>query len=406
MFDEAHRLGEGGDARFNISGWNSSYTGGPLGAGEMREWVESAAGLVRGLGGSRVLEIGCGTGLLTWRLAPGAAAYTGTDFSAVTLGDLGAALEGGGLGGVRLLHREATDFSGLVPGEFDVAVLNSVCQYFPGAGYLEQVVAGAVGLVAPSGGSVVVGDVRNLVLGRVFHASVAAAGGPCPPGELAVRGERGLAGDGELLVDPRWWAVLAGRLPQVRSVQVLVKDGAAVNEMTKYRYEVVLRTGEVPLVPVRWRDWDGPGPAAGWLQAGLQDGPGRARGVRGVPNPRLAQDLALLGRDGGGDAPSPGRWHELAAAAGARAVLSWAAGDGAGRFDVVFLPGQACPAAVPDIAAVPLDGPGTSDPLAARRARDARSRLAPALRELAGSTRRHRPRWRRSSVRCGRRCWA
>src|SRR5206468_1121365 len=52
------------DPTFNLSGWNSSYTGLPLPAEEMREWVDQAVARVRSLEPSRVLEIGCGVGLL------------------------------------------------------------------------------------------------------------------------------------------------------------------------------------------------------------------------------------------------------------------------------------------------------------------------------------------------------
>ena len=47
---------------FNIVGWNSSYTGAPIPAEEMKEWVERTVERILSLGARRVLEIGCGTG--------------------------------------------------------------------------------------------------------------------------------------------------------------------------------------------------------------------------------------------------------------------------------------------------------------------------------------------------------
>ena len=72
----------GGDATFNLQGWNSSYTGEPIPAGEMREWLEGTVGRLLALPHRRVLEVGCGTGLLLFRVAPEAERYRGTDFSA------------------------------------------------------------------------------------------------------------------------------------------------------------------------------------------------------------------------------------------------------------------------------------------------------------------------------------
>ncbi len=58
------------DPSFNISGWNSSYTGEPIPEDAMREWVDDAVNRVLLQQPRRVLEIGCGTGLLLFRIAP------------------------------------------------------------------------------------------------------------------------------------------------------------------------------------------------------------------------------------------------------------------------------------------------------------------------------------------------
>ncbi len=50
-------------------------------------------------------------------------------------------------------------------------VLNSVVQYFPNAAYLEKVLEGVLGLLAP-GGRVLVGDVRNLHLLKALRTAV------------------------------------------------------------------------------------------------------------------------------------------------------------------------------------------------------------------------------------------
>ena len=62
-------------------GWSDSYTGQPIPADEMREWAEETAGRIRSLRPRRVVEIGCGTGLLLTRLAADCDYYVGTDLS-------------------------------------------------------------------------------------------------------------------------------------------------------------------------------------------------------------------------------------------------------------------------------------------------------------------------------------
>ena len=70
------------DRAFDIRGWTSSYTGQPIPAEEMRAWVDSTVARIGALRPARVLEIGCGTGLLLSRVAPGCERYVGLDFSA------------------------------------------------------------------------------------------------------------------------------------------------------------------------------------------------------------------------------------------------------------------------------------------------------------------------------------
>ena len=69
------------DPTFNTIGWNSSDSGRPIPEAEMREWVDSTVDRILSLQPRRVLEIGCGTGLLLFRLAPHCTQYWATDFS-------------------------------------------------------------------------------------------------------------------------------------------------------------------------------------------------------------------------------------------------------------------------------------------------------------------------------------
>ena len=392
LFDQAQPQADGVDLYSNISGWNSSYSGEQISADEMSEWVATTVGRIQSLGRSRYLEIGCGTGLLLWRLAPQADSYTATDFSAYTLEDVGRGLSELGLADkVRLLCRQADNFSDMDSEYFDAVVVNSVVQYFPDRDYLKRVVTGAVELVAGNGGVVVVGDVRNLLLDELFYASVeVATTGPAEPQELRRRVERARQNDNELLIDPGWWYALADELPQVNAAQVWVKRGAHLNEMTKYRYDVVLHTGPVRRLPSRWRPWEG----THTLTEFLDSLPGQADAAQAecfaisdVPNGRLSADLAILGHAEApsGAAPDVEEWHRLAEEHGYAALLSWAPGDRSGAFDVIFQPrsADAGDQAIPDERVAPLIGPGTNDPLRARRQVRARQRLAEAeLRQM------------------------
>ncbi|MEA2701258.1 MAG: hypothetical protein QOI66_5529, partial [Myxococcales bacterium] len=233
------------DSEDDFTGWTSSVTGAPLPAAEMREWVGHTVGRVAALKPRRILELGCGAGLLLLRLAPTCDEYLGVDFSATVLTGLQRKLHGRALSSVSLRQGEAADFSQIPSGRFDTVIINSVVQYFPDAAYLMRVLEQSARALAP-GGSIFVGDVRSLALLPAQHAwiELQRASDDATGDELLRRIDRRHIQDAELAIDPRLFTldVLGGRLPQIKSTAVLLKRGHGSNEMTRFRYDVVLST--------------------------------------------------------------------------------------------------------------------------------------------------------------------
>ncbi len=285
------------DATFNVEGWNSSYTDAPIPAEEMREWVDRTVERVLALGGRRILEVGCGTGLLLFRVAPHAEIYQGTDFSSVALEGIRRQIERtGGLPGVSLECRTADDWSGVAAGDFDTVVLNSVTQYFPGIDYLIRVVEGAVASVA-HGGRVFLGDLRSLPLLESLQTSVELyrSADDLPVADLRQRILRRLATEEELLVDPGFFFALARRLPEIRHVEILVKRGRYHNELSRFRYDAVLHVGALqePDDALDWLDWQAQNLSLSELAERLEAGP-RTLALTAIPNRRLAVEAAAV----------------------------------------------------------------------------------------------------------------
>ncbi len=300
-FDEAYRRGGGvAEATFNITGWDSSYTGEAIPAEEMRVWVQTTVERIRGLRPKTVWEIGCGTGLLLFRLAPGSERYYGTDISQTALGFLQQQLQRPELQLPQLtLERKAAhEFDEeQVRGKFDAVVLNSVIQYFPDLEYLMKVLEGAVHAVQP-GGAVFVGDVRSLPLLEAFHASVELfrAEDGISREELQERVQKGIRQEGELLIDPEFFNAVRQRWPQITHVEIQLKRGRAHNELTRFRYDVVLYIGEElpPRVDCAWLDWKKQGLTPESLAEILQKTQPEMLGLTGVPNARLSSEVAAL----------------------------------------------------------------------------------------------------------------
>ncbi|MBT2387145.1 non-ribosomal peptide synthetase [Streptomyces sp. ISL-11] len=334
----------------DFSGWNSSYDGRPIPPEQMREWRDATVERIRELRPHRVLEIGVGTGLLMSKLAPHCDAYWGTDLSGQVIEALGTLVRRDAVlaGRVELRAGAADDVDGLPTGYFDTVVINSVTQYFPDAHYLTDVLAKAVGLLVP-GGAVFVGDVRNLRLLRGFHTDVQLRRPDLPTDPRAVRAavEGGMVREKELLVDPAFFTELAAAVPGLGGGEVRVKRGRYVNELTRYRYDAVLRKAApdeedaagaaLPVRELRWgRDITDPESLAGLLDAGE---PADIR-VTGVPDGRLAPVAealrALEGKGGEGrirvldgrdDTEFLGleEFHTLADSRGLRASATWSA---------------------------------------------------------------------------------
>ncbi len=323
------RLLYGDDPTFNVIGWDSNYTNLPLPESEMREYVAGTLDRVLTLEPRRVLEIGCGTGLILFSLVRHCERYLGTDLSAVAVGQLDTLLHDAavrqrcpGLDRAAVVCRAADDLDALMDdGRFDTAILPSVVQYFPSVGYLERVLDGLLDRLAV-GGSVFIGDVRSLPLLEAFHLSVQLhkSDETTPVEQLRGRVRQQVSAEQELAVHPAFFHALAARSSRVSSVEILPKWGAGLNEMTRFRYDVRIRLdGERP-VPVAWERWDAERWTPASIRAALIAEPDRSWGLSGVDNRRVSSALSALDRVG--IMPRAGD------VSGLRAVLSGQEGSG------------------------------------------------------------------------------
>jgi amino acid adenylation domain-containing protein len=341
------------DPSFDIVGWHSACTGQPIPATEMREWLDDTVARIRALWPRRVLEIGCGTGMLLFQLAPDCDLYLGSDMSGRVIAELGSRLVGrDDLAAVRLIQTATDRLEGIAPGSLDTVIVNSVVQYFPSIEYLRDVLERVVRTVRP-GGAVFLGDVRSLPLLPAFHAWVELprAQPELSAGELRTRWRTRTLQENELVVDPAFFAALRTLLPEIGRVEILLKKGRAHNELSGFRYQVVLRIGDTPSREheVLWHDGAQANLEA--IRRALTSDGGKIIGIRRLPNARVARAAACAGELSLGEAQTAGEIRErigraagvdpwdlerLAGELGYEIELGQAAPGTDGAFDAVF----------------------------------------------------------------------
>lgn len=300
-----------GDPLLNVIGWDSNYDNSPLPAAQMREYIDGTVARAQMLQPTKVLEIGCGTGMIAFQLAqkPEIRSYWGTDISEVAISGVrqiqATETANGRLTGsaaeALFEVRAADDFSGWTAGQFDLALLPSVVQYFPSVHYLRKVLMGLAKILAP-GGAIYLGDVRSLGLLEAFHASVqwVRADNSVTAAHLKQRVSQQLEQEQEMAVDPAFFIALAEAVPEIMQVEILPKLGELKNEMTAFRYDVILHITPERLSVSQAPSlsdvaiFDGGQLREAELQKMVAQDHRQSFAITGLPNGRLSQERSLL----------------------------------------------------------------------------------------------------------------
>lgn len=289
--------GDNHDNQSDFSGWNSSYTKKPIDREEMVQWVENTVERILDLKPKRVLEVGCGTGLLLYRLAPHVDSYVGFDLSEVVVEKLKKDLANKSHFSHIEVYQAAADDLLTAAGErkFDLVVMNSVAQLFPSIYYLYKVIEQAVEILEPRG-NIFLGDIRNYRFLELFHTSVQTfqASEQTEIKTLKEAIQRQIDNEKELLIDPDFFTDLTKYIPAVSNARTLLKKEKNLNELSKFRYDVILskgtdyRTKECILL-----DWEKDNLEMQRVEAFLSNTGGQEIHLANIPNSRLADDFAL-----------------------------------------------------------------------------------------------------------------
>jgi len=215
-------------------GWLSSYDGQAISEKEMEEYSNNAYQKVKSVitPQSRVLEVGCSSGLTMFQIAPNVAEYVGTDLSSSILEITASEVAKRGAENIRLECMPAHEIDRL-KGPFDLVVINSVIQCFEDHNYLRSIISKAINLLNGKG-HIFIGDVMDedqreeMIDTLVNHAK---------SGSL---GQTKIDFSSELFVSKDYFLDLQGDGLGVTDVRVSDKIFTIHNELTDFRYDALL----------------------------------------------------------------------------------------------------------------------------------------------------------------------
>jgi amino acid adenylation domain-containing protein len=304
VFNEAYHQPQNpeDDPTLNLASWNDSYTGKPYPKAAMQEWrdttVEKILEQILELAPKRVWEIGCGTGMLLFKIAPHCQKYLGTDIATEGLHYIEQHLQQQSLQDkVTLKQSAANQFDSIETNSYDLVILNSVIQYFPSVDYLLSVIEGTIKTVRTQG-AIFIGDVRNLHLLEAFHTAIEFYRAP---DELSIKDlrqqiQKSIDTEGELLIDPNFFIALKQRFPRISHVQIQLKRGYAQTEMSRFRYDVILHLDrtDTPVAEPEWLNWQDQQLNLETIEKILTTNQPDLLGIKNIPNARLTSEMALL----------------------------------------------------------------------------------------------------------------
>ncbi|UCH96475.1 MAG: amino acid adenylation domain-containing protein, partial [Candidatus Aminicenantes bacterium] len=235
-------IGETAVDDISAGGWVSSYTGQPLSREEMEEYgnnlLEKLAPLLHPQ--MRVLEIGCASGISMYRIAPKVLLYYGTDLSTVIIDKNKKRIQQEQHQNIKLSCLPAHEIDKIKEQEkekFDLIIMNSVIQCFPGYNYLGKVIHKIIGLLGEKGylfiGDVMDQEKKNELIREMTAFKYSEANknkGYTTKTDFSA----------ELFLSKDYWKDLGSGFKEIVSVCFSDKIYNIENELTRFRYDVLI----------------------------------------------------------------------------------------------------------------------------------------------------------------------
>lgn len=220
---------------FSGGGWVNSYNRKPFSKIEMQEYSNNVLKKLKPYlnCNTKILEVGCSTGLTMFTLLPFVKNYFAIDISSKVLEKNRKIAQEKGYDNINLYNLPADKIDILNEYNFDIIIMNSVIQCFHGYNYFREVLEKCLQKIN-SNGIIFLGDIMDLELRTDLEKSLQEYKNqnPLDNTKLSIRGE--------LFYSREFFQDCKTEFPQIKDIVFSQKIGTIENELTKYRYDAIL----------------------------------------------------------------------------------------------------------------------------------------------------------------------
>jgi amino acid adenylation domain-containing protein len=239
-----HHVGETATDDITGGGWISSYTGEPMSGEEMDEYGDNILKKLEPLlhEEMRVLEIGTASGISMYRIAPKVGLYYGTDLSEVIIEKNKKRVKEEGYKNIKLSCFAAHEIEQIEERDFDLVIINSVIQAFPGYNYLRKVIKKSIHLLRETG-YLFLGDIMDLEKKDSLIQELVAfknANINSLNRNKDTHYTTKIDFSSELFISRGFWRDLGTECEEIEKIEFSDKIHTIENELTKFRYDTLI----------------------------------------------------------------------------------------------------------------------------------------------------------------------
>ena len=217
-----------------MSGWFNSYDNRQFTKEELDDYVNNSKIKLMPYitSKTKVLEVGVGSGMLAFNIAPLCKQYDGCDISNIVLDKLRNMASEKNINNINLFQCAADEID-KINQKYNIILMSSVTEYFSGYNYLRKVVEKCIETIDEKG-VILFADVFDLAKKESYRSSVYRYAKENP----GVRYKKDFSH--ELFVPREYWKDIANIFDEVSRVIVSDKMGIIKNEINTFLYDVIL----------------------------------------------------------------------------------------------------------------------------------------------------------------------